>query len=85
MVFHCLHLFQAPKNTPDEVAAAASSCFKLNSLQLQSLLMKYQYEPDEVPIPPEVLDNVVRVSVLQLTSGHSQVIVLMTCIASPKL
>lgn len=56
-------LFQAPKNTPDEVAAAASSCFKLNSLQLQCLLMKYQYEPEEIPIPPEVLDNVVRVSV----------------------
>lgn len=57
------NFFQAPKNTPDEVAAAASSCFKLNSLQLQCLLMKYQYEPEEIPIPPEVLDNVVRVSV----------------------
>jgi hypothetical protein len=30
--------------------------------------MKYQYESDEIPIPPEILDNVIRVSSLQPTA-----------------
>lgn len=49
------------KNTAEEVSTAASSCFKLNSMQLRCLLMKYQYDSDEAPISPEILENVVRV------------------------
>ncbi|CAG7837489.1 unnamed protein product [Allacma fusca] len=61
-VVQAAHLLQSPKNTPEELATTASSCFKLNSLQLRCLLMKYQYEADEVPVPSDILDNVIRVA-----------------------
>ncbi|KAM9707612.1 afadin [Menidia menidia] len=37
-----------------------STCFKLNSLQLQTLLSSYLYAANEPQIPPEVIDAVVR-------------------------
>jgi hypothetical protein len=76
------NVLQAPKNTPDEVAAAASSCFKLNSLQLRCLLMKYSYESDEVPIAPEILENVVRVSIVSCLEYYDLVIARMSLIRS---
>ncbi|XP_021958494.1 afadin isoform X3 [Folsomia candida] len=61
-IIQATHLLQAMKNTAEEVSTAASSCFKLNSMQLRCLLMKYQYDSDEAPISPEILENVVRVA-----------------------
>jgi len=53
--------FQAPKNTPQDLAALSTTCFKLNSLQLRALLSKYEAAPDEARLSPEVIENVVRV------------------------
>ncbi|XP_022253021.1 afadin-like isoform X2 [Limulus polyphemus] len=55
-------LLQAPKNTPTDIANVCSSCFKLNSLQLRTLLEKYQPGPDETRIPQELIESVVKVA-----------------------
>ena len=52
---------QAPKTTPEQLADVASSCFKLNSLQLQALLERYRPAPDEPPLPPQLIAAIVRV------------------------
>lgn len=40
----------------------SSICFKLNSLQLKTLLNKYEAAPDEKPISKEMIDTIVRVA-----------------------
>ena len=56
------HLLQAPKSSPDNIANISSTCFKLNSLQLRELLERYQPEPNEPPIPHNLIDRVVSVA-----------------------
>ncbi|XP_076371722.1 afadin-like [Tachypleus tridentatus] len=55
-------LLQAPKNTPTDIANVCSSCYKLNSLQLRTLLEKYQPGPEEARIPQELIESVVKVA-----------------------
>ncbi|CAG0888923.1 unnamed protein product [Darwinula stevensoni] len=56
------HLLQAPKWTPEDIAGISAACFKLNSLQLCSLLERYQPAGDEPKIPQDLINNVVRVA-----------------------
>lgn len=55
--------YQAPKYTGEDLATITSTCFKLNSLQLKALLVKYQPALDEPRLPHELIDNVVRVMI----------------------
>lgn len=57
---------QAPKYTGEDLASITSTCFKLNSLQLKALLVKYQPAHDEPRLPHELIDNVVRVHTIIL-------------------
>ncbi|XP_058809289.1 uncharacterized protein LOC131674567 [Phymastichus coffea] len=61
-IMQATHLLQSPKYNPEELAALSSSCFKLNSLQVRALLQKYQPAADEPRLPPELIENVVRVA-----------------------
>lgn len=53
---------ESQKATADVVADVSSSCFKLNSLQLQALLQNYQPAHDELPISPELIERAVVVA-----------------------
>ena len=54
---------QAPKNNVDDLTGITSTCYKLNSLQLRAMLERYQPAADEpARIPPQLIDNIVRVS-----------------------
>merc|ERR1711994_1182256 len=41
-VVQAAHLLQARKATAEDIASLSSTCFKLNSLQLEALLSNYQ-------------------------------------------
>ncbi len=56
------HLLLARKNTAEDIASVSSICFKLNSVQLRTLLRRYAPEPDETPISPDMVDTIVRVA-----------------------
>ncbi|XP_059470521.1 afadin isoform X2 [Neocloeon triangulifer] len=61
-VLQAAYLLQAPKYTADQLATLSSTCFKLNSLQLAALLKRYWRAPNEPEVPPELVENVVRVA-----------------------
>ena len=61
-VVQAAHLLQARKNTAEDIASVSSICFKLNSLQLKTLLDRYEPAPDEKPISREMIDTIVRVA-----------------------
>ena len=61
-VVQAAHLLMARKNTAEDIASLSSICFKLNSLQLRTLLNKYEPSPDEKPISREMIDTIVRVA-----------------------
>ncbi|KAH3729846.1 hypothetical protein DPMN_055824 [Dreissena polymorpha] len=61
-IIQAAHLLQAPKSSPDDIANISSTCFKLNSLQLRELLERYINEPNEPPIPHNLIDRVVSVA-----------------------
>ena len=61
-VVQAAHLLMARKNTAEDIASVSSICFKLNSLQLRTLLNKYETTPDEKPISREMIDTIVRVA-----------------------
>ncbi|XP_057376791.1 afadin-like isoform X2 [Daphnia carinata] len=78
-VMQAAHLLQSPKNTAEQLIETASSCFKLNSLQLRALLERYRPSPqDGEPanaIPPQLIQHIVRVAEgtadeLQLADGR---------------
>lgn len=50
------------KYAPDDIPNINSTCFKLNSLQLQALLQNYHCAPDEPFIPTDLIENVVAVA-----------------------
>merc|ERR1719411_1221824 len=56
------HLLQASKSTPEDIATLSSTCFKLNSLQLETLLSRYQPAEHEAPISPDLIQTIVRVA-----------------------
>merc|ERR1719357_800447 len=56
------HLLQARKGTPDDIASLSSTCFKLNSYQLESLLSRYQPAEHESPINSDLIDTIVKVA-----------------------
>ena len=56
------HLLQARKSTPEDIATLSSTCFKLNSLQLESLLSRYQPADHEAPISQDLIQTIVRVA-----------------------
>ncbi|XP_042357059.1 afadin [Plectropomus leopardus] len=62
---HLGHIIQATmlltmnKYSTQDVKAIQNSCFKLNSLQLQTLLSGYLYATNEPHIPPDLIDAVV--------------------------
>jgi len=69
------HLLQARKGTAEDIATLSSTCFKLNSLQLESLLSRYQPADHEAPINNELIDTIVRVAqntVDELTKGEGR-------------
>ncbi|XP_071137644.1 afadin-like isoform X5 [Mytilus edulis] len=61
-IIQAAHLLEAPKTIADDIANICSTCFKLNSLQLRELLQQYIPEPNEPPIPQNLIDQVVRVA-----------------------
>merc|ERR1719210_3095944 len=56
------HLLQARKSTAEDIATLSSTCFKLNSLQLEALLSRYQPAEHEAPISPDLIQTIVRVA-----------------------
>ncbi|CAL1290125.1 unnamed protein product [Larinioides sclopetarius] len=61
-IVQAAHLLQAPKSNSEDLASISSLCFKLNSLQLQTLLERYQPAEDEPHIPRELIESVVKVA-----------------------
>lgn len=61
-IIQAAHLLQAPKASSDDIADISSTCFKLNSLQLQELLQRYMPEPGEPPIPHSLIESVVSIA-----------------------
>ncbi|XP_052826944.1 afadin [Octopus bimaculoides] len=61
-IIQAAHLLQAPKNNNDDIANISSTCFKLNSLQIQALLQNYIPEDNEPRIPQSLIDRVVTVA-----------------------
>ncbi|KAM5324272.1 afadin isoform 8-T8 [Glossophaga mutica] len=55
-------LLTMDKYAPDDIPNVNSTCFKLNSLQLQALLQNYHCAPDEPFIPADLIENVVAVA-----------------------
>ncbi|XP_078226597.1 afadin isoform X18 [Callithrix jacchus] len=55
-------LLTMDKYAPDDIPNISSTCFKLNSLQLQALLQNYHCAPDEPFIPTDLIENVVAVA-----------------------
>uniref|UniRef100_A0A8B9XAB2 Afadin n=1 Tax=Bos mutus grunniens TaxID=30521 RepID=A0A8B9XAB2_BOSMU len=55
-------LLTMDKYAPDDIPNINSTCFKLNSLQLQALLQNYHCAPDEPFVPADLIANVVAVA-----------------------
>ncbi|XP_053770301.1 afadin isoform X15 [Desmodus rotundus] len=55
-------LLTMDKYAPDDIPNINSTCFKLNSLQLQALLQNYHCAPDEPFIPVDLIEHVVAVA-----------------------
>ncbi|XP_060986503.1 afadin isoform X13 [Dama dama] len=55
-------LLTMDKYAPDDIPNINSTCFKLNSLQLQALLQNYHCAPDEPFVPADLIENVVAVA-----------------------
>ncbi|XP_049641106.1 afadin isoform X2 [Suncus etruscus] len=55
-------LLTMDKYAPEDIPSINSTCFKLNSLQLQALLQNYHCAPDEPFIPTDLIENVVAVA-----------------------
>ncbi|XP_042638192.1 afadin [Orycteropus afer afer] len=55
-------LLTMDKYAPGDIANINSTCFKLNSLQLQALLQNYHCAPDEPFVPTDLIENVVAVA-----------------------
>lgn len=56
------YLLSAPKYGPQDIAQISSACFKLNSLQIQTLLTQYGCAPGEPPVSQQFITNLVRIA-----------------------
>ncbi|XP_054718595.1 afadin-like isoform X2 [Uloborus diversus] len=61
-IVQAAHLLQASKSSSEDFASISSLCFKLNSLQLQTLLERFQPAEDEPHIPRELVESVVKIA-----------------------
>lgn len=61
-IVQAAHLLQAPKNNPEDISSITSTCFKLNSLQLRAIFDQYQPAMNEMPIPRELIESVIKVT-----------------------
>ncbi|KAJ8917520.1 hypothetical protein NQ315_005569 [Exocentrus adspersus] len=59
-IVQCAHLLQAPKYAPEDLANLSAACFKLNSMQLGTLLMQYKAEPGEKLASPSLLEQAAK-------------------------
>lgn len=48
--------------TSDDITNISSTCFKLNSLQLQALLAQYMPEPGEPPVSMNFIERIVVIA-----------------------
>ncbi|XP_047589863.1 afadin isoform X14 [Lutra lutra] len=55
-------LLTMDKYSAEDIPTVNSTCFKLNSLQLQALLQNYHCAPDEPFVPADLIENVVAVA-----------------------
>ncbi|XP_057595003.1 afadin isoform X4 [Hippopotamus amphibius kiboko] len=55
-------LLTMDKYAPEDIPSINSTCFKLNSLQLQALLQNYHCAPDEPFVPADLIENVVAMA-----------------------
>lgn len=55
-------MLQAPKSSAKDITDISSTCFKLNSIQLRTLLENYRPAPDERLIPHELINNVAAIA-----------------------
>ena len=58
-VTQAMNLLKGPKYSMADVAEIRSTCFKLNSMQLHSLLSNYQLEQGEKFIPTQLINQVI--------------------------
>ena len=70
-VVQAAHLLQARKNTAEDIASVSSICFKLNSVQLRTLLDLYEPSPDERQISREMIGKF-EISQCSLVEGDSR-------------
>ncbi|BFZ25291.1 hypothetical protein BsWGS_28330 [Bradybaena similaris] len=61
-IIQAAHLLQASKASSDDITNISSTCFKLNSLQLRSLLTHYLPEPHEPPVSVAFIERVVSIA-----------------------
>ncbi|XP_056630189.1 afadin isoform X2 [Diorhabda sublineata] len=59
-IVQCAHLLQAPKSVPEDLANLSAACFKLNSMQLGTLLMQYKAESGEKIASPSLLEQAAK-------------------------
>ncbi|CAH1799277.1 unnamed protein product [Owenia fusiformis] len=55
-------LLQTPKLNRDDTAYISKTCFKLNSIQIRTLLENYQPLQGEPPVPPEMVYQLIQVA-----------------------
>ncbi|XP_048258365.1 afadin-like [Haliotis rufescens] len=60
-IIQAAHLLQTPKVSGDDITNISSTCFKLNSLQLHTLLVRYIPEPREPPVTRGFIEKVVTI------------------------
>ncbi|QQP51614.1 Uncharacterized protein FKW44_013034, partial [Caligus rogercresseyi] len=61
-IIQAAQLLMARKVTAVDIASVSSICFKLNSLQLRTLLQKYEPGPEESPMSMDMIETIVRVA-----------------------
>uniref|UniRef100_A0A2R5LKM4 Putative actin filament-binding protein afadin n=1 Tax=Ornithodoros turicata TaxID=34597 RepID=A0A2R5LKM4_9ACAR len=61
-IIQAAHLLQTSKSTAEDVTSISSACFKLNSVQLRTLLERYQTTQDEPPVQRALIEGVVKVA-----------------------
>ncbi|KAL8593983.1 hypothetical protein ACOMHN_045666 [Nucella lapillus] len=61
-IIQAAHLLQAPKASSDDITTISSTCFKLNSMQLRSLLTHYIPDTSEPPVSPSFVERVVAIA-----------------------
>lgn len=61
-IIQTAHLLQSSKSNPEDINSITSTCFKLNSLQLRAIFDQYELSPNEMPIPRDLIDSIIKVA-----------------------